>query len=89
MDDYVELAAFVLGVRLAEDDTAVNVDAVEKALTQKWGIYLDEFEGVARALLRCTYPTPSPITGKLMHLFGSTDKESGAFIAIMREEMSE
>ncbi len=72
MNDYMEMAAYLLGVD-AEDQFAI-----EEALAERWDI---SFEAVAAALLPLTPPVPSPLSGQPQHVFWRPDGDHYSALA--------
>ena len=85
-DDYLHLAAHVLGLVWDEEDDDQR-EAVETELSYRFGLDADGWETVASALLRCTMPVASPLRpAQRMHVFGKPEKPgSDVFRAIVRE----
>ena len=79
MNDYVELAAWLMGVD-AEDQFAI-----EQALAERWDISFEVFEAVVEALLPLAPPVPSPLTGEPQHVFWRPDGD--AYVALARMPM--
>ncbi len=79
MNDYLELAAAILGTDPS------NHPATEEAMAERWEIYLDRFAEIAGALLRHTYPLPPALDGKRrMYISGRIEEGSGAWVALVR-----
>ena len=76
MNDYLELAAYILGCD-------ANYVDVEDVLYERWEITYDVFEELVGEILPLTPTLQSPLTERPMHVLGVVE-EDGVFCALAR-----
>jgi hypothetical protein len=73
--DYWEVEDLAMAMLGLDEDTA-DIEAVEHALDDKYGVSLESFMKIAEALMPFTIPAKAAISGELFHGF----VKDGAFI---------
>ena len=82
MEDYEELAAYVLG---QHGDEEIDPEIINDSLVDRLGFDLCTFQQIADLLIRLTIPMPSALDpDKRFHVFGHPDGK--AFVALARVE---
>ena len=65
-----------LAAHLAEMDAEQNdEEGIEKALIEKYGINMEQFEELTNDLLMLTKPFQHPISGETLYAFGKFDPD--------------
>ena len=82
MEDYIELAAHVVGVDV--DSSYEDTEVIEYRLEDRWDIDMDTFGEIADVLIRYTQPLKAPLSGEWLHVFGVLDNGDRAFVALAK-----
>ena len=81
MTDSDDLAACLMGLDVDDYD----LDALEDALVERYGLDLGQFADLTDRLLEFTVPLQSPLSGEWSHVFGEHVDGGGAFAALCKK----
>ena len=76
MEDYLELAAHILGIddEQAERGSARWIRLIDERLVERWGIDIPVFQEIAAEMIRLSPAMRSPLDGALMRTLGYSDE---------------
>lgn len=88
MEDYLELAAHILGVddRLAEHGFARWIRLIDERLVERWGIDIPAFQDIASEMIRLSPAIRSPLDGAPMRTLGYSDERGWYALARVHAE---